>query len=256
MKKVTLKITVLFLTLFVFQMKAQITEGVIYNLRNVETNQYLKSNTEDDITSAIDYAEDASLNWTFVAVPDQDYYNIVSSTRGILRAPGAGADYRMIVTAFAAPRDNSDKVFLLVPIDGGAADAPHYRFSTLSGARFIHQGTDDLDPYMTNSDAEDDRSLWAVEVSEIQPVASTQSFSIGAFSISNPINNQLTIKGATSDVSEISMYSVLGNKVLSKSMNSESGDISINVSALANGLYIVEMTSNDGQRFTKKIIKQ
>jgi hypothetical protein len=87
-------------------------------------------------------------------------------------------------------------------------------------------------------------------------VASVNTFGIDAFSISNPVNNQLTIKGATSKVEEISLYSVLGNKVLSKSVSNSNGDISLNVSALSTGLYIVEMIGNEGERFTKKIIKQ
>ena len=86
--------------------------------------------------------------------------------------------------------------------------------------------------------------------------ASVNTFGIEAFSISNPINNTLTIKGATSKVSKVNVYSVLGNTVLSKSMNNISGDISLNTSSLSTGLYIIEMTGNNGERFTKKIIKQ
>lgn len=87
-------------------------------------------------------------------------------------------------------------------------------------------------------------------------VASVNTFGADAFSIANPVNNQLTIKGATSKVEKISLYSVLGNKVLSQSISNSNGDISVNVSALSTGLYIVEMIGNAGERFTKKIIKQ
>ncbi|WP_298878656.1 T9SS type A sorting domain-containing protein [uncultured Polaribacter sp.] len=87
-------------------------------------------------------------------------------------------------------------------------------------------------------------------------VANVNSFGIDAFSITNPVNNQLTIKGATSKVSEISIFSVLGNKVMSKSLKNLNGEVSLNVSDLSSGLYIIEMTGFEGQRFTKKIIKQ
>ena len=53
-----------------------------------------------------------------------------------------------------------------------------------------------------------------------------------------------------------SVYSVLGNKVLSKAINNVNGDINLNVSSLATGLYIVEVNGENGQRLTKKIIKQ
>ncbi|WP_159951704.1 T9SS type A sorting domain-containing protein [Polaribacter septentrionalilitoris] len=86
--------------------------------------------------------------------------------------------------------------------------------------------------------------------------ASVNTFGAEAFSISNPINNTLTIKGATSKVSKINIFSVLGNKVLSKSVNNVNGDISFNTSTLSTGLYIVELTGANNERFTKKIIKQ
>ena len=89
-----------------------------------------------------------------------------------------------------------------------------------------------------------------------EKVASVNTFGLDAFSVSNPINNQLIIKGATSKVKQISIYSIIGNKVLSKSVNSLNGDINLNVNSLSSGFYIVEMTGNEGQRFTKKIIKQ
>jgi len=88
-----------------------------------------------------------------------------------------------------------------------------------------------------------------------EAVASVNTFGVEAFSISNPINNTLTIKGATSKVSKVNVYSVLGNRVLSKSVNNINGDISLNTSSLSTGLYIIEMTGNNGERFTKKIIK-
>ena len=85
--------------------------------------------------------------------------------------------------------------------------------------------------------------------------ANVNTFATDAFLVSNPVNNQLTIKGATSKVSKVSLYSVLGNKVLSKVVSGE-GDIKLDVNALSTGLYILEMSGNNGERFTKKIVKQ
>lgn len=89
-----------------------------------------------------------------------------------------------------------------------------------------------------------------------EAVASVNTFDVDAFVITNPISDQLTIKGATSEVSQVVVYSVLGNKVLSEAINGVNGDININVSALVTGLYIVEVNGEKGQRLTKKIIKQ
>ena len=85
---------------------------------------------------------------------------------------------------------------------------------------------------------------------------SVNTFETNAFTINNPVNNQLTIKGTTDKVNQIAVFSVLGNKVLSKSINNQNGDINMNLSTLSTGLYIVEITGNNGERLTKKIIKE
>ncbi|WP_438977562.1 T9SS type A sorting domain-containing protein [Polaribacter sp.] len=89
-----------------------------------------------------------------------------------------------------------------------------------------------------------------------EAAASVNTFNTEEFSIANPISNELTIKGSTSEINKVVVYSVLGNQVLSKSINNNNEDININVSSLATGLYIVELNGVSGQRLTKKIIKQ
>lgn len=85
---------------------------------------------------------------------------------------------------------------------------------------------------------------------------SVNTFEANAFAISNPVNNQLTIKGATAKVKELSLYSVLGNKVLSKTVSNSNGDINLDVNSLSTGLYILKIVGVDGEKFSKKIIKQ
>lgn len=89
-----------------------------------------------------------------------------------------------------------------------------------------------------------------------EETASVNTFGINAFSISNPVSSQLTVRGATSKVNQIDVYSVIGKRVLSQSINGSNGDINVNVSDLSTGLYIVKLTGNNGERFTKKVIKQ
>lgn len=288
MKKITFKISAfLFLAMLSFQVKAQtihteIVEGTQYNLRNAETDQYLRVNgnsaaegedptpsAEAQLLTMVDYpapgVNDYHLNWSFVTVVAADdglsYWNVQAQARGMFRFGGGGftangLPYSVISTAFQGPRDNSDKVHV-VTYD---ADAGGFRIFNKTGSRALAPVTNDDGAVVLISEANADvvgkSDIWVLEVSEMtEPVASTTTFSIDAFSISNPVNNQLVIKGATSKVQQLSLYSVLGNTVLSKSVNVR-GDISLDVSSLSNGLYILEMAGENGERFTKKIIKQ
>ncbi|MHB0753745.1 T9SS type A sorting domain-containing protein [Polaribacter sp. M15] len=89
-----------------------------------------------------------------------------------------------------------------------------------------------------------------------EAVASVNTFGIDAFTVSNPISNQLIVRGATAKVQELSLYTVLGNKVLSKKVSNTNGDINVDVNSLSTGLYILKMIGSNGEKFSKKIIKQ
>ncbi|PWG06683.1 T9SS type A sorting domain-containing protein [Polaribacter aquimarinus] len=137
----------------------------------------------------------------------------------------------------ANPAAGNNALFIKVPWDGGS------RYGVIPSAageavKFDGGGIDVLDYHFVKDDA----------------TASVNTFGADAFVISNPVKNQLTIKGATSKVNEISVYSVLGSKVLSQKVNTQ-GNISLNTSSLTKGLYIVEI-KGDNAKFTKKIIKQ
>jgi hypothetical protein len=141
-------------------------------------------------------------------------------------------------SAGSTPADGNNSLFIKVPWDGGS------RYGVVPAAA--------NDPVQFDGGGIDVIQYHLVEAA----VASVNTFGLDAFSISNPVNSQLTIKGATSKVKEISVFSVLGNKVLSKALNNVNGEVSLNVSSLSTGLYIVQMVGNEGERFTKKIIKQ
>lgn len=97
---------------------------------------------------------------------------------------------------------------------------------------------------------------FVIQDRELPATASANTFGVDALSISNPVNNQLTIKGATSKVQELSLYSVLGNKVLSKTVKNVNGNINLDVNSLSTGLYILKVVGVNGERLSKKIIKQ
>ncbi|MGB5418372.1 T9SS type A sorting domain-containing protein [Algibacter sp.] len=83
---------------------------------------------------------------------------------------------------------------------------------------------------------------------------STADFDTSSIFISNPVNEVLSIKGLTDNVKQVSVYSLLGSEVLTKKLSSKS-DISLDVSGLSAGMYIVKLQGDSGS-FSKKIIKQ
>lgn len=137
----------------------------------------------------------------------------------------------------ANPAAGNNALFIKVPWDGGS------RYGIVPAAagdpvQFDGGGIDVLDYHL------------------VEEILSVNTFEANAFLISNPVNNQLTIKGATSKIQELSLFSVLGKRVLTKSIKETSGDVELNVSSLSKGLYIVEITGVNGEIFTRKIIKQ
>ena len=69
--------------------------------------------------------------------------------------------------------------------------------------------------------------------------------------VSNPVNNEFVVKGL-SGVNTINVYSLLGAKVLSSQVSQEA--ITVDVSALSAGMYVVEVSGANGV-YTQKIVK-
>ena len=74
----------------------------------------------------------------------------------------------------------------------------------------------------------------------------------------NPVNNELSIKGAMQG-STINIYNILGQVVyaglMGKPLNNP-GEFSIYMGTFSNGTYILELISPDGSRQIRKILKQ
>jgi hypothetical protein len=85
-------------------------------------------------------------------------------------------------------------------------------------------------------------------------VLSTKNFDASSLSISNPVNDKLTVKGIDSNITKLSVYNLLGSKVLTKNIAGESS-VNLSVSNLVSGMYIVKLEGANGA-FSKKIIKQ
>lgn len=83
---------------------------------------------------------------------------------------------------------------------------------------------------------------------------SNTSFDSSSIFISNPVNNEISVSGLTSNVKEVSVYSLLGKKVLSRNLSQETS-VSIDASTLSSGIYVVKIAGDNGS-FSKKIVKQ
>ncbi|SFD27292.1 T9SS type A sorting domain-containing protein [Algibacter pectinivorans] len=83
---------------------------------------------------------------------------------------------------------------------------------------------------------------------------STEKFDTSNLFISNPVSNELQIKGLPSKVKEVNVYSLLGKKVLTRNVNQES-ELNVNTSTLTSGVYIVKISGNNAT-YSTKVVKQ
>jgi len=273
MKKITLKIAFLFVAMFTFQAQAQVVLETVYTLRNVGNGEYLRSDaTNRGVEPATALPSDTTtedaqkFNFLFrtveVTVDDvaTTAYNIVSLVKGCLRGAGAGAGSKVFSTSKNPTTTDSDKVFQLVEV---STDPLRYRF------KFGASTPTDASSYMTRiagettedpSDVDvivgtstlDDTSLWQLDVSQI--VLNTENFDASSLSISNPVNDRLIVRGINSDITKLSVYNLLGSKVLTKNLTGNSS-VELSVSNLVSGMYIVKLEGAN-KAFSKKIIKQ
>lgn len=272
MKKTTFKIsTFLILALFVLQAHAQpvsvIVEGTKYNIKNFKTNDYLKANG----TGAYEFSatlptDDVTFNFTLNHHNTTDPgdgtvhnylndWNIGNDVRGIMRANGTAT----VHTTFQYNSWNSngghktDKRWEHSTLEQTGITT--FRFSPLNDGttdRFLYQGDDGvLYNYAVGDMPDADRSYWVLTESTI--TLSNEAFDISSIFISNPVSNELSIKGLGSNVKHVSIFSLLGQEVLSNDVNSQS--VNLDVSALDRGMYLVKLSSDKGS-FTKKIVKQ
>ncbi len=70
----------------------------------------------------------------------------------------------------------------------------------------------------------------------------------------NPITNNLAIKTET-NIKSISIFSIEGKEVLTKKFNNLQTEIHIDLTAINKGFYLVQITTENGSVYSKKIIK-
>jgi hypothetical protein len=204
-----------------------------------------------------------------------DDWNIQNDFRGIMRAANPGTvhtNFKFKQSYNPNGGHKTDKRWDVTSsvVAGPAGDITVFRFSPLSDNnngenanpdRFLYQAVDGTLINVSEADMEDAenantdgalRSFWVLAESEV--VLSAEEFDTSSIFISNPVNNELNIKGLTDNVSKVSVFNLLGSSVLTRNVAGQSS-INLNVSALAAGMYIVKLEGDNGT-FSKKIIKQ
>lgn len=292
MKKITLKFMLFAAVVVSLQSQAQ-TEGTKYTLQNAQTGQYLQANGSGQYIFADAVAEgDNSFNFTFwhhntidpgadaevgtaddVAHNYTDDWNIQGDVRGIMRAANTGT----VHTNFKYNAWNSngghktDKRWIATSTDvGGGVIA--YRFQAAASGdepRYLFQGTNGVLYNFTDADAGSDATSVSIDgvdtvVSDgeilrtywvlAEAVLSTDNFDASSLTISNPVNDRLIVRGINSDITKLSVYNLLGSKVLTKNLTGDSS-VELSVSNLVSGMYIVKLEGAN-KAFSKKIIKQ
>ncbi len=71
----------------------------------------------------------------------------------------------------------------------------------------------------------------------------------------NPSSSEISVLGAPSNIQIISLFNVLGSKVKSVTV-SGSGPLKLSIAELPQGVYMLQLIGTNGERFTKKVVKQ
>ncbi|TXG39533.1 T9SS type A sorting domain-containing protein [Seonamhaeicola maritimus] len=281
MKKITLKISAfLLLVMFGSQVDAQPilwTENGTYKIGARGTNLFMTINggtgalewqTElpgDDPTQVwaiVDHRSPAStglmeitsqaggLDWTMCIASDAGYPNVTITVEQRLPKVVSAGDWSgldQFQRRKAKVDANGD------PDSGGSNPA------TGNNALFIQAPAGTNSRYGVIPTAAGDPVEFnggGIDVIDYHFIAalSTEAFDASSIFIANPVKNELSVKGLTSNISQVAIYSLLGQEVLSRKLNGESS-LNLDISALTSGMYIVDFKGENGS-LTKKIVKQ
>ncbi|MFS4482760.1 T9SS type A sorting domain-containing protein [Hyunsoonleella sp. 2307UL5-6] len=283
MKKITLKISAfLLLTMFAFQVNAQQcpdvwTENGIYKISTCGLTPELFM-TINGSTGALEWAaeltgDDPTQLWTITDHREPAGTGFMEVWATI---PGVGDFAMAIDQSTIDPMDTSDNVFTLTVVPGqpiaDTAD-PNYGFDQFQRRRTTGFGGPGNDALFVKPPAPQAGSSRygtiptaageAVEFTAgtIDPLRfvfvatlSNEDFDTSSIFISNPVNNELSINGLTDNVNQVSIYSLIGQEVISRKLTGQA-TLTLDVSDLTSGMYLVKLTGANGS-FTKKIVKQ
>jgi hypothetical protein len=72
----------------------------------------------------------------------------------------------------------------------------------------------------------------------------------------NPVVNSLSIELSDSTIQSIGIFSFLGKTVRNVNMKTASKQVTLDVTPLIKGLYVLKITTTDGQVLTKSFLKE
>lgn len=234
-------------------------------------------NTSND-SQLFEFKEITGVTFEYPAESGTFYqvYNVVSvgtldgNGTGVLERNNLTSDgHRMRLKGASFPQNGELYNFIVVsnPVKDDNFDVPN-AFSIISTSsqpnpdnplrRFVATTNYDFLNFGGNTPAESSRpwlDSWVIEATDGTEITlNSKDFNSNSIFIANPVDDRLSIKGISDTVNEISIFSLLGQKVLTRVVKSQS-TLSIDVSNLKSGVYLVKLKGDNGA-FTKKIIKE
>ena len=222
--------------------------GAWYKIKNAETGRYMRSMGGGNIIAAsVNSGNDKQ--WQFIKAGD--FYNIDSKTNadgiGILRA----TKDNIIGTKRSAPREDVDKVWSFKPTTTGS-----YYLELKNTGRFIYNQTNDGNKIIELSTKQDDRSKWTLERVSSAKQADAKKVAQTEMSISvypNPTNDKFNIVVNGMEGANLKIISMLGKLIYSSTVIDNRVELS-KTDGFASGLYIIQLTGENTQVYSKKLL--
>jgi hypothetical protein len=139
--------------------------------------------------------------------------------------------------------------YLPVDLEAGSDFSISLDVATIEGAAHVQYG---FSVTGLNANPTQEAALGSATVTAQEVVGVTKFSSDTTTVYPNPVNDVLYVTSQNT-IEQAAIYNMLGQKVMSSSINNQSG--SINVSSLNSGLYIITTTSQDKQTSTRFIKK-
>lgn len=258
MKNFTFKCTLLILFVAVFQVQAQLADG-LYTLRNNETGQYLATGGADLAAETgtaegwryqtLSSTDDDRTKFTLTAIDANGTYEIAGS-RGLMRIFISGSNTGAIGQVVGT-NPGADRRAIFENVSGSA-----YRFQ-LNDLYVTENATNQT---INNNnvgtitavalDVNDNRQIWTIEAA----VLSNDDFNLSSVFISNPINDFIQIKGLSADVNKVEVFNLVGKSLITMETQGRSS-LELDATTFSSGVYLVKLYGE--QSFsTKKVVKR
>ncbi|KEZ94339.1 hypothetical protein IL45_01545 [Nonlabens ulvanivorans] len=87
-------------------------------------------------------------------------------------------------------------------------------------------------------------------------VLSNDEFDNNSITFNNPVKDIFTLSGLNGDVEQVVIYDLVGKQVLTKEVEQNDAEFSMDLSTLNNGMYIVKLQGENVSDFSQKIVKE